>query len=176
MARLNTPWRTWFPDARWSKLWRSPKGDGATASAAPRPVGYLVNHPTGLSGFHGIGYDYVVGSGGLYVQSQSAQLVARVLVAPCAVRGLAPVAEKIALPHGPIPAYLFELGLRWFQEAPYTERFLRSALGRRRLPAGGPRTGWDLLVPHLPTPCGCGGRVPLPREGTLILLRHRRPR
>ena len=86
-------------------------------------MGYLVNHPSGLAGVQGIGYDYVLGSGGVYVQSQSAHLVARVLVAPGSVRGLAPVTEKVALPHGPIPAHLFELGLRWFQETPETERF-----------------------------------------------------
>ena len=85
-------------------------------------MGYLVNHPTGLTGVQGIGYDYVLGSGGVYVQSRSADLVARVLVAPGEVRGLAPVAEKVALSHGPIPASLFDLGLRWFQETPDTER------------------------------------------------------
>ena len=95
----------------------------ATASPVPGPVGYLVNHPGGLAGVHGIGYDYVLGSGGVYVQSQGAHLTARVLVAPGEVRGLAPVAEKAQLTNGPIPASLFELGLRWFQDAPDTERF-----------------------------------------------------
>ncbi len=94
----------------------------ATGSGAPGPVGYLVNHPGGLAGVHGIGYDYVLGSGGVYVQSQGAHLTARVPVAPGTVRGLAPVAEKLQLTHGPIPASLFELGLRWFQDAPDTER------------------------------------------------------
>ena len=86
-------------------------------------MGYLVNHTNGLSGGHGIGYDYVLGSGGLYVQSESAQLTARVLVAPCKVRGLAQVTEKVTLNHGPIPAHLFELGLGWMLAAPDTERF-----------------------------------------------------
>ena len=95
----------------------------ATASGAPGPVGYLVNHPGGLAGVQGIGYDYVLGSGGVYVQSRSAHLTARVPVAPGTVRGLAPVAEKLQLTHGPIPASLFELGLRWFQDTPDTERF-----------------------------------------------------
>ena len=49
----------------------------ATASSGPGPVGYLVNHPAGLAGAQGIGYDYVLGSGGLYVQSESAHLTAR---------------------------------------------------------------------------------------------------
>ena len=94
----------------------------ATANGTPRPVGYLVNHPGGLAGVHGIGYDYLLGSGGVYVQSESAHLTARVLVAAADVRGLAPVTEKVYLTHGPIPAGLFEVGLRWFQDAPDTER------------------------------------------------------
>ena len=85
-------------------------------------MGYLVSHPGGLAGVQGIGYDYVLGSGGLYVQSQGAHLTARVLISPCEVRGLAPVAGKVDLAHGPIPASLFEVGLRWFQEDPDTER------------------------------------------------------
>ena len=85
-------------------------------------MGYLVNHPGGLAGVHGIGYDYVLGLGGVYVQSRSAHLTVRVPVAPGAVRGLAPVAEKVELSHGPIPASLFELGLRWFRDDPETER------------------------------------------------------
>ena len=86
-------------------------------------MGYLVNRPAGLTGVQGIGYDYVLGSGGVYVQSRSAHLTARVLVAPGSVRGLVSVAEKVTLSHGPIPARLFELGLRWFQDDPDTERF-----------------------------------------------------
>ncbi len=95
----------------------------ATGSGAPGPVGYLVNHPGGLAGVHGIGYDYVLGSGGVYVQSRSPHLTARVPVAPGEVRGLAPVTEKVQLTHGPVPAQLFELGLRWFLDDPETERF-----------------------------------------------------
>ena len=94
----------------------------ATARTAPGPVGYLVNHNDGLTGSHGIGFDYVLGSGGLYVQSESAHLTVKVRVAHCEVRGLAPVTEKVELTHSLIPASLFELGLRWFQDAPDTER------------------------------------------------------
>ena len=122
MDSPNTRWRTLFPSVRWPRLSRSPKGDGATASPRPGPVGYLVNHPGGLAGVHGIGYDYVLGAGGLYVQSESAHLTARVTVASCTVRGLAPVTEKVQFAHGPIPASLFEVGLRWFQDDPDTER------------------------------------------------------
>ena len=86
-------------------------------------MGYLVNHPAGLAGSQGVGFDYVLGAGGLYVQSESAHLTARVLVAPAEVRGLAPVSEKLEMAHGPIPAQLFELGLAWLLAAPGTERF-----------------------------------------------------
>ena len=103
--------------------WRSPRGDAATADDRTGPVGYLVNHRTGLTGAHGIGHDYVLGSDGLYVQSESALLTARVLVAPCEVRGLAPVTGKVELTYGLIPARLFELGLQWFRDEPDTERF-----------------------------------------------------
>ena len=115
----------------------------ATGSGAPGPVGYLVNHTGGLSGVQGIGYDYVLGSGGVYVQSQGAHLTARVLVAPGAVRGLAPVAEKVQLTHGPIPASLFELGLRWGQDAPDTERFFAVRWDG---------DGYRLVVPRRPGP------------------------
>ena len=86
-------------------------------------MGYLVNHPSGLAGFHGVGYDYVLGAGGLYVQSESAHLTARIPVAPSNVRGLASVSEKLEFTHGPIPAHVFELGLGWMLAAPDTERF-----------------------------------------------------
>ena len=82
-----------------------------------------MNHPAGLAGTQGVGYDYVLGSGGLYVQSESAHLTARVLVAPADVRGLAPVSEKVTFTHGPVPAHVFELGLAWMLAAPDTERF-----------------------------------------------------
>ena len=96
---------------------------GPAATDSQRPVGYLVNHRDGLTGSNGIGYDYVLGANGLYVQSESAHLTARVLVAPCEVRGLAPVAEKLDLAHGPIPARLFQRGLAWFLDDTDTEWF-----------------------------------------------------
>ena len=82
-----------------------------------------MNRPAGLAGSQGVGYDYVLGSGGLYVQSESAHLTARMLAAPAQVRGLAPVSEKLELAHGPIPAHIFDLGLGWMLAAPDTERF-----------------------------------------------------
>ena len=123
----------------------------ATASPKPAPVGYLVNHPGGLAGVQGIGYDYVLGSGGLYVQSESAHLTARIRVAPCEVRGLAPVAEKVELARGPIPAALFELGLRWFLDDPDTERFFAIRWdGRAYRPVVPPQEGTATSLEYTP--------------------------
>ncbi len=121
----------------------------ATASASP--VGYLVNHPSGLSGSQGIGFDYVLGSRGVYVQSESADLTARVLIAPCTVRGLAPVVEKVELAHGPIPARLFEVGLRWFGDDPDTERFFAVRWdGRSYWPVVPPQAGTATRLAYVP--------------------------
>ena len=125
---------------------------GPVATTRPAPVGYLVNNKDGLAGAHGIGYDYVLGAGGLYVQSESANLTARVLVAPCEVRGLAPVTGKVELAHGPIPARLFEIGLGWFQDDPGTERFFAVRWDGR---------SYRLVVPE--------------QEGTATRLKYRPP-
>ena len=53
-------------------------------------MGYLVNRPAGQAGVHGIGYDYMLGAGGVYVQSRSAHLVARVLSSPARYAGALP--------------------------------------------------------------------------------------
>ncbi len=115
-------------------------------------MGYLVNQPGGLAGVQGIGFDYVLGSGGVYVQSESAHLTARIMIAPCEVRGLAPVTEKVALTRGPIPARLFEIGLRWFRDDPDTERFFAVRWDG---------SGYRLVVP--------------PQEGTATSLTYRPP-
>ena len=115
-------------------------------------MGYLVNHPAGLAGSQGIGYDYVLGSGGLYVQSEGANLTARILVAPADVRGLAPVSEKLTLAHGLIPAHIFALGLNWMLAAPDTERLFA--------------VGWDAGAYRLVVP---------PQEGTGSALTYRPP-
>ena len=68
------------------------------------------------------------------------------------MRGLAPVTEKLELAHGPIPSHVFELGLRWFQAAPDTERFFA--------------VGWDGDAYRLVVP---------PQEGTGSSLTYRPP-
>ncbi len=86
-------------------------------------MGYLVNRKDGLTGSPGVGYDYVLAGNGLYVQANNRVLTARVLTARAKVRGLAPLTGKVGLANGLIPGALFELGLRWLQAAPDTERF-----------------------------------------------------
>ena len=104
-----------------------------------------------MAGVQGIGYDYVLGSGGLYVQSESAHLTARVLAAPCEVRGLAPVTGKVELTHGPIPARLFKVGLRWFQDDPNTERFFAVRWdGRSYRPVVPPQIGTATRLKYRP--------------------------
>ncbi len=111
----------------------------------------MVSHPGGLTGAHGIGFDYVLGADGLYVQSESALLMAQVLVAPCQVRGLASVTEKVELAHGPIPARIFELGLRWFQDDPETERFFAVQWdGRSYRPVVPPQLGTATSLTYVP--------------------------
>lgn len=94
-----------------------------SSGAAIPVIGHMVNYREGSVGTQGIGYDYILGSGGVYVQSRSDHLVARIQAAACEVRGLAPVDEKVELPHGRIPSHLFELGLRFLQATPGEERF-----------------------------------------------------
>ena len=85
-------------------------------------MGYLTHTPGGLSGTQGIGYDYVLGQGGLYVQAEGPDLTARLMIAPAEVRGLAQVERKVELRHGPLPAELLERGVDWFLEEPSHER------------------------------------------------------
>ena len=115
-------------------------------------MGHLVHHRSGLRGAPGIGYDYLLGAGGLYIQCRSDQLSARLRLAACTVRGLAPLNERLELRQGPIPAELFALGLGWFREDPETERFFA--------------LGWDGRAYRLVLP---------PQTGTATSLRYRPP-
>ena len=88
------------------------------------PVGYLHNTRQGLVGERGIGYDYLLAANGLFLQAESPQLKATVLVAEASVRGLAPLEEGIELPLGKIPMKWWESALRIFQHALPQERLL----------------------------------------------------
>ena len=136
--------RTLFPSARWPRSSRPPRGGGlATARTGPGPVGYLVNHREGLAGAHGIGFDYVLGTGGLYVQSESAHLTARVLVAPCDGAGAGLRHRKGGARPRPNPGPALRGGAALVPGRPPHRAVLRRAVGRALLPAGGARTGGD---------------------------------
>jgi len=78
------------------------------------PAGYMTNTKNGLQGEHGFIYDYVLAENGLFLDASSPLLEARECIAPVAVRGLAPLEEKIVLPKGKIPGYFYDLALSIF--------------------------------------------------------------
>lgn len=118
MANENTPWQTYFPPSPSPKPCNSP-----TAQARPDPVGYLVNHPTGLRGTQGFAYDYVLAQHGLYVQAQGPLISARLLIAPQYIRGLAPVSTKFTLAGGLVPTVLLQRVIQCFRLNPHQETY-----------------------------------------------------
>lgn len=148
MGKKNTPWKTLSKSVQSLRRWRSkgnrvPEGQlemalaqtkeetpapGRNPNPNPRPsprphIGYLTCRSDGLTGTQGIGYDYIVAGNGLFVQASNQLLTVRTLIAHAQVRGLLEVQPKVEPAHGRIPAKLFELGLRWMQTEPGTERF-----------------------------------------------------
>ena len=87
-------------------------------------VGYLVNYPEGISGEKGIYYSYILAANGLFIEAANPMLAARVPVAECEVRGLAPMKAKIALTYGSIPQHFFDLALDTFLAAPDKEHYV----------------------------------------------------
>ena len=70
-------------------------------------VDYLVarDGPPPLNGY---AYDYVLAGDGVYVQAENACLLARVPLARCHVRGLAPLEPVCVLKHGRLPLDLWQ--------------------------------------------------------------------
>ena len=95
--------------------------DPAPQTSPQPPVGYLTHGPDALTGVPGIAYDYITAGNGLHAQAGNDLMVLRLPIAHAEVRGLADVDRKVHLKHGPIPAQLFELGLRWMETTPCTE-------------------------------------------------------
>ena len=87
-------------------------------------VGYLVNYPDGISGEKGIYYNYILAANGLFIEASNPALAARVPVAECEVRGLAPMKTKVALTYGSIPQHFFDLALDTFLAAPDKEHYV----------------------------------------------------
>lgn len=86
-------------------------------------VGYLVNHQEGLSGERGLYYNYILGSNGIFIEAESPLLAARVPVAECEIRGLAPIKPRVSLTYGSIPQRFFDLALDTFLADPENEHY-----------------------------------------------------
>jgi len=89
-----------------------------------KPVGYLTNSLTGIEGEPGVFYNYILAAGGVYLRAKNAHLAATVCIAPCEIRGLAPLKEDIQLLHGRIPLYLLNLALSVLIAKPDIEQYL----------------------------------------------------
>ncbi len=87
-------------------------------------VGYLVNYPDGLVGETGFYYNYILASNGLFIEAESPSITARVPVAECEVRGLAPMSTKVTLTYGSIPQHFFDLALDTFLADPLNEHYV----------------------------------------------------
>ena len=87
-------------------------------------VGYLVNHPDGLVGERGLYYNYILASNGLFIEAESPLIAARVPVAECEVRGLAPMKTRVSLTYGSIPQHFFDLALDTFLADPVNEHYV----------------------------------------------------
>ncbi len=89
-----------------------------------KPVGYLVSHAGGLSGEPGQFYNYVLASNGLFIETESPVIAARILVTECEVRGLAPMEPKVTLTYGSIPQRFWDLALDVFLSDPGKEQYV----------------------------------------------------
>ena len=89
-----------------------------------KPVGYLMNNPTGLSGERGLYYDYIFASNGVFIEAESPLIAARIPVADCDIRGLAPIEPKVSLTYGSIPQRFFDLALDLFLSDRETEQYV----------------------------------------------------
>ena len=89
-----------------------------------KPVGYLVKHPDGLTGETGQFYNYILASNGLFIEAENPIIAARIPVAECEVRGLAPMETKVTLTYGSIPQRFWDLALDIFLADPEKEHYV----------------------------------------------------
>jgi hypothetical protein len=78
----------------------------------------------GIEGEPGVFYNYILAAGGVYLRAQNQFLTATIYIAPCEIRGLAPLKEDIELLHGKIPLYLLNLALSVLIVKPDIEQYL----------------------------------------------------
>jgi len=79
-----------------------------------KTVGYLFHRPEGTDGERGIYYNYLLASNGLFIEAENKLISARIPIANCEVRGLAPLEKKFILTYGSIPQRFFDLSLNMF--------------------------------------------------------------
>lgn len=89
-----------------------------------RTVGYLQNYTDRLEGEHGDYYDYLLAANGLFIEAEGKLMGARVPVAGCEVRGLAPLEPRLFMRHGRIPQRFFDLALNYFLADTSRERYV----------------------------------------------------
>jgi PRTRC genetic system protein A len=88
-----------------------------------KDVGYLVKHRDGIRGERGFYYNYILASNGLFVEAENPLIAAKMLVAECEIRGLAPLLEDLVLTYGSIPQRFFDLALSTFLAYPEHEYY-----------------------------------------------------
>jgi len=87
-------------------------------------VGYQLQYPDWRTGEKGIYFNYILGSNGLFIEASNPVLSARIPVADCPVRGLAPVTTRVALTYGSIPQLFFDMALNVFLVTPDKEQYV----------------------------------------------------
>ncbi len=90
----------------------------------PRMVGYGINPAEKIIGGKGTFYTYYLAGNGVFIESQNQFISARICIAPCLVRGLEPIEEKVELAHGLIPRSLYDLAFSTFLVPPIKERYV----------------------------------------------------
>lgn len=88
-----------------------------------KDVGYLVKHPDGIRGERGIYYNYILASNGLFIEAENPLVAAKVFVAECEIRGLAPMKPNFVLTYGSIPQRFFDQALSRFLAYPENEYY-----------------------------------------------------
>ncbi|GAI82670.1 unnamed protein product, partial [marine sediment metagenome] len=83
-----------------------------------------MNHKEGLSGEGGLYYDYIIASNGVFIDAENRLMAARIPVADCEIRGLAPIDTKVSLTYGSIPQRFFNLALDLFLSDTTAEHYV----------------------------------------------------
>lgn len=98
--------------------------------------------PGQYSGEPGTVYNYIMAGNGLFIESESEYLQARIQIAEAKIRGLADLQERVVLTHGRIPPYLFGSALGFMGEDLSKELYVAVVYdGRYRLEIPGQDTG-----------------------------------